>query len=150
MDNNSWRHPDVWEKDDLWIPDGKKRMKPTKQDCLRIMWEWCHRNKDMIADCDLIILEQQIRTPFIIMNTVVESLYFRKTRQVSAMTIAKFFELPKTREKKKKAGVNVTGNHVVLPPGYEKLDDLADAWMMAMWGLIQNNAISKKELVFLN
>ena len=25
VDNLSWREPVAWDKDDLWIPDGKKR-----------------------------------------------------------------------------------------------------------------------------
>lgn len=99
-------------------------------------------------ECDLIMLEKQMRTNFIVMNTVIQSLFFTRARVVSPMTVGSFFKLPKTREQKKAAGVNVCRRFALIDDVNQagKLDDLADAWMMCAYGLVQRGAISAKEL----
>lgn len=148
LDNNNWREPLVWQREDLWAPAKGKRSKPTKQNMLEITYEWCQRNQQMLRECDLIILENQIRTPFIIMNTVINSLYYTRVRSVSPMTIAAYFKFPTTREKKKAATVKFVNKHASFPVDNGKQDDYADAWCMAMHAMIKRGALSREELDF--
>ena len=148
VDNMSWKDPLVWRHEDLWAPARGKRSKPTKVQMVDLTYAWCRRNADMLQDCDVILLETQMRTPFIIMNTVIHSLYYSKVQVVSPMTIASFFQLPKTRDAKKAAGVRTVELHAEIPLQRYKADDLADAWLMAVYGLVQRGAISKQSLDF--
>lgn len=146
VDNLTWNQPLRWKKEDLWKPHPKRRVKPTKEDMVRLTWQWVQNNKGWLDECDVIILENQIRTPFIIMNAVIQALLFTKVQSVSPMTVAAFFKLPKTRELKKPAAVRVTQQYCVLDKSEAKPDDLADAWLMAVWGLIQAKGVSAKIL----
>lgn len=146
VDNFTYDVPLKWVKEDLWKPHPTRRAKPTKEQMVALTVTWCRRNKAMLDACDLIVLENQIRTPFIIMNTVIQALYFDKAQTVSPMTIAAYFNMPKTREAKKLAAVRIAKTHCTMQEGVEKLDDLADAWLMAVWGLIAAKGVSAKIL----
>ncbi len=146
VDNNNWRQPLVWNKVDLWAPAAGKRGVPTKDDLVRITHEWCRSNWKLLRGCDCIILENQLRVPFIIINTVIQALFFNKCSVVHPMTVAAFFKLPKTRAEKKVAGVLTVGAYAQIDTQRGKVDDLADAWLMAVWKLVQQGAVSAKEL----
>ncbi len=146
VDNFTWNAPLRWKKEDLWAPEPGRRRKPTKEDILYLTYAWVDRNKSWLDHCDVIVLENQMRTPFIIMNTVIHTAFFNKTISVSPMTIAAYFKLPKTREAKKPAAVNVAKSYCVMDEKVVKPDDLADAWLMAVWGLIQKGGVSSKIL----
>ncbi len=146
VDNNNWRKPLVWQKVDLWAPAAGRRGVPTKDDVLRITHDWCRANWKLLRACDAIVLENQLRTPFIIMNTVIQALFLSRTTVVHPMTVASFFKLPKTRAEKKVAGILAVGAYAEIDTKSGKVDDLADAWLMATWKLVQLGAISVKEL----
>ncbi len=150
LDNTTWRAPLVWKKEDLWAPKPGRRAKPSKDDVLRLTYEWCMQNKQMLLDCDRIVLENQIRDPYIVMNTVIHTCFYSRTHSVSPMTIATFFKLPRTRREKKICGVETVKRFAMFPQDYEKVDDLADAWMMAVHELIALKALYREDLVFLN
>ena len=145
VDNTYWREPLVWRKEDLWAPKPQRRSVPTKEDIIVITMEWIAANRDALNDCDLIVLEKQMRTPFIITNTVINTCFYGKTVQVHPMTIGAYWKLPKTRARKKPAGVEVVSRHAVIPRT-AKPDDLADTWMMAVYYLISKGAISASQL----
>jgi Poxvirus A22 protein len=146
VDNNNWRKPLHWHKEDLWKPEAGKRGVPTKEDVVRITHEWCRLHWKQLRECDCIVLENQLRTPFIIMNTVIHALFFNRCSVVHPMTVAAFFKLPKTRAEKKAASVVAVGAYAEIDTQLRKVDDLADAWLMAVWKLVQEGAISRKEL----
>lgn len=100
----------------------------------------------MLSECDLIVLETQMRVPFIIMNTVINTMFFERTIQVHPMTVGSFYKLPKTRVAKKAGGVTFVRRFAEVPADKVKEDDLADAWLMAVFGLIAHKGISVKEL----
>ena len=147
VDNNHWREPRQWNRVDLWEPKAGRSRKPSTDDVVCITHRWCDENRQMLLECDVIMLEKQMRTTFIVMNTVIQSLFFTRTRVVSPMTVGSFFNLPKTREAKKAAGVSVCRKYARVDDVAQvgKLDDLADTWMMAMYGLVQRGALTASE-----
>ena len=62
------------------------------------------------------------------------------------MTVGTFWKLPKTREQKQAAGIATVKERHVEFPAYWKEDDLADAWLMAVYQLVQEGGLSKSEL----
>ncbi len=144
--NNHWRKPLHWQHEDLWAPQPNRRRAPTKTDIVRITVDWVRRRKHILDECDCIVLENQMRTPFIVMNTVIQSLYFNIVSIIHPMTVGTFWSLPKQREHKKTRGVQVTLAHTRNIPAAGKEDDLADAWLMAVYEMIQRQAIGKGEL----
>lgn len=144
-DNFTWRRPIQWTLVDLWPPAPGRRATPTTEDVVAVTHQWCADNDELLRSCDTIVIEKQMRTPFIVMCTVIQALYFSRVRVVSPMTVGAFFNLPKTRQAKKAAGVVVCKKHAVMED-VDKLDDLADAWMMTVWALVKRGAISAREL----
>lgn len=143
-DNTTWRKPLVWRKEDLWAPEVGRRGKPTLNDVVDITVAWCNRNRELLDSCDVIVLENQMRKPFIVMNTVIHGLFHSKTKSVHPMTVGSYFGLPKTREPKKKATVELCRRYAFIPEDGSKPDDLADAWQMCIWELVQSKALSAK------
>ncbi len=122
------------DKIDLWAPAPGRRRHPTRTDLVRITRDWCLTHGALLAASDRIVLEHQLRQPFILMNTVIQTLYYDKVVIVHPMTVGAHFKLPAKREAKKAKGIEVAQAHGVhLPAG--KQDDLADAWLMAKWQL---------------
>ena len=144
VDNFSWNAPLVWRKEDLW---GARKAKPTNRDIITFTRRWCENNREMLSNCDFIVLEKQMRTPFIVMNTVIQAHYFDPSKVVSPKTFCKYFKLPTKREAKKQATIELVEKHAIIPERYEKIDDLADAWMMAVWGLAERGGISKQDFL---
>lgn len=146
VDNLSWNAPLVWRKEDLW---GRRKGTPTNRDLIAITQTWCENNREMLGACDCILLEKQMRIPFIVMNTVIQAHHFNASEVISPNTFGAFFKLPKKRIPKKMATIELCQKHTIMPDQYDKIDDLADAWMMSVWGLIKRGAISKSEIIFL-
>lgn len=119
---------------DLWAPALGRRRKPTRTDLVKIARDWCEQHAALLSSSDRIVLENQIREPYIVLNTVIQTLYYNKTVVAHPMTVGAHFGLPHKRLAKKARGIEVAvANGVALPEG--KQDDLADAWLMARWGL---------------
>ena len=142
-DNTDWQQPRTWYTEDLWKKRPGRRTEPDKNDCVEIALLWCKRNKRILDAADAIVLENQMRTPYIIINATIQALYFAKCTVVHPMSVAAFWQLPKTRELKKAAGVAVVqANGAVLSRANEgKLDDMADAWLMAVYFLVELGAV---------
>lgn len=151
VDSENWRSAGVfpWERVDLWAPKAGRRKKPTKQDMIDITVDWLKRNDELVQQADLVVLEQQIRVPYIVQNAVINTYCYDKCRQVSPMTVAAAFQLPKTRAEKKEAAVRTTEDFLRAPLLGEKVDDLADAYLLALWGLVEVGGVSPLD-VFLN
>ncbi len=147
VDNNSYLSPLYWRNENLWRKKAGQRTKPTKEDIIRITHAWCMRNKSMLDGADVIILESQMRTPFELMNAVIFTLYIDKVKVVHPMTVASFWRLPKTRVLKKPAGVEVVQALNVIIPHSHKLDDLADAWMMAVHELVIKGCVGRTKVL---
>jgi len=144
LDSSGIDTPVEWKHEDLWAPKPGRRGKPNKDDLVEITYAWCVRNRDLLATCDGIILENQMRKGFIVMNTVIRTYFHDKTRVVHPMTVGSFFKMPKTRVQKKEFGVLLAKEHMPNWNCTTKADDLADAWLMACYGLVQMGALSKK------
>jgi hypothetical protein len=149
VDNTDWQAPSTWYAEDLWRKRPGRRSEPDKNDCVEIALLWIKRNKAMLDRADAIVLENQMRTPYIIINATVQAHYFEKCVVVHPMTVAAFWSLPKTRELKKAAGVaTVKANGVTIARDRGgKLDDMADAWLMAVYFLVELDAVRQNMLV---
>lgn len=93
--------------------------------------------KKLLTEADEIVLERQMTAKFQAVNHCIRFLYFGKTREVNPNTVRAFFRLPEKRREKKKAAVELVSNHAVLPVRKGKKDDLADAYLLAMYGAIE-------------
>lgn len=144
LDSNSIDRPVCWQHEDLWKPAPKRKTKPSKDDLVEITYQWCVRNCDLLKTCDEVILENQMRKGFIIMNTVIRTYFYDKARVVHPMTVGTFFKMPKTRAEKKIFGVRLVESFIPEWQCTAKADDLADAWLMAAYGLVQLGAVSKQ------
>lgn len=130
VDGNNWRSPLYWVNEELWPHD----FKPNNDDIVQVTVQWCQRNKAMLDQCDHIVLERQMRDRFLVMNAVIHALFFGKVQSVSPQGIGAYYRLPRKRPAKKHAGVAYARKFAQFPAG-EKIDDLADAWLMATWKL---------------
>ena len=149
VDRFSWKQPLHWRLEDLWPRRAGRRAKPQREDIIRFTMDWCQDHEDELKKADVIVLEKQMRVPFIVQNTVFRVLFPEKVRMVHAMTVGAYFKLPKTRDKKKAAAVEflqVSGIQFPRLPRYKKKDDLADAWLMAVYQLQQEGQVEKDEL----
>ncbi len=149
VDNTDWQQPAHWVAEDLWKPRKGRRSVPTNNDCVEQATYWVRANKKMLDEADAIVLENQMRDRFIIINTVIQSHYLEKTFVVHPMTVAAFWKLPKTRELKKEAAIEVVKRNGVeiTRKGGAKLDDLADAWLMAVYWMIELGAVRIAQVV---
>lgn len=146
VDSVCWQTPLAWGKADLWGWGPEKRRTPTKEQIVEITVQWVQDNQNLFAQADAVILENQMRTPFIIMNAVIHALHVRRVKVAHPMKVGSFWGLPKTRTQKKEAGIAVCRRNGATFPPNTKLDDLADAWLMAVWGLIQAGGLSIKSI----
>jgi hypothetical protein len=70
-------------------------------------------------------------------------LFYDKVRVVHPFTMCNFWGLPRTRAEKKAATVELVRHHIAVFPVSGKADDLADAWIMAVWHLIDLGVLAK-------
>lgn len=119
---------------DLWAPQAGRRRKPTRDDLVRVAYAWCAEHQDLLRASDIIVLENQIREPYVIINTVIQTLFITRTRVVHPMTVGAYWRLPVKREQKKARAVELVQQYGVALP-LAKRDDMADAWLMAEWQL---------------
>lgn len=97
---------------------------------------WCKENAEEFDAADLIVLERQHEPPLRMMNTVIRTLYPSTTVIVSPKTIAAKFKLSHIRKQKKQDAVKLVAKNLRIPDG-KKQDDLADAFLLAIWGCEQ-------------
>lgn len=135
VDNRNWRAPKRWVKVDIL---GKNK-KPSVDVIVKCTVKWVRDHAYWFESADAVVLENQLRTPFIVMNAVISALHLEKVVVVHPLKVGRFWNLPTTRAAKKKAAVAcVAQNGAVFPAvASGKYDDLADAWLMAVWMLIE-------------
>lgn len=148
VDNNNWKSPIAWYCEDLITRSGLNGKKPTRHDYVTMAYRWVERNRQLIDTCDVVALERQMRTPFIIMNATITALCYGRVQELHPVTVGNFWQLPRDRLRKKPAGVSVCQRNTErdFPPGV-KVDDLADAWMMAVYAMVKREALSKTTLL---
>lgn len=105
---------------------------------MQLATEWCDRNEAVLKSSDLVVLENQIRTPCIVLNAAIYARCFGRARVVHPMTVGAYWKLPTQREPKKAKAVEIvdTVTSGGFPRTYKR-DDLADTFLMAAWGMIQ-------------
>ncbi len=138
LDTAHLTEPLHWHVEDLWEARPSRRKTPTKEDLMQIATEWCDRNEPILRSSDLVVLENQIRTPCIVLNAAIFSRCYGRARVVHPMTVGAYWKLPTTRDAKKAKGIviaqQITRN--AFPRVYKR-DDLADTFLMAAWGMMQ-------------
>jgi len=139
------RQPKEWMRVDLLSHARNKS--PSTEDIVRLTVHWVRNHATWFNECDAIVLEKQMRTPFIVMNSVISALHLEKVHIVHPLRVGKFWGLPTTRAAKKKAAIaTVAQNGAVIPHDtHDKYDDMADAYLMAVYQLCQMNAVDKVE-----
>jgi hypothetical protein len=133
--------PPIWHKEQVCLEAA-----PKEQDIIRCMKVWINNNYITLKGASVIILETQLRDNFKCMNIVLQTM-FDHCHVVSPNTIGAFYRLPKKREFKKKAAVDLVKSILPIPPNFQKQDDLADCYLMALWGLLYCGAISREEIL---
>ena len=141
VDSENWQSPTQWQLQDLWKFKVGRRNTPTRDDLVEMMVKWYERNKTMIDTVDYVVLENQMRTPFIVMNVVLQTLMYGKVTIVHPMTVGAFWKLPVTRAEKKAKGVKICEQFTGKKLKGEKVDDLADSWLMAVWLLHKHKGV---------
>lgn len=136
MDTAHLRQPLQWHVEDLWQPTPQRRRQPTKEDLMRIATEWCNRHEDLLRTSDVIVLENQIRTPCIVLNAAIYSRCHNRAYVAHPMTVGAYWKLPTTRDAKKARAVEIVYDLTNGEfPRANKRDDLADTYLMAAWGM---------------
>ncbi len=103
--------------------------------------------KKLLDEADEIILERQMAMKFQSVNHCIRFLYFEKTKEVHPNTLRAFFKLPEKRRAKKKAAVDLVSSRVVLPIKTGKKDDLADAFLLALYAGAQEGLVKTSRWV---
>jgi len=150
LDTAHLQQPLQWHVEDLWLPNPQRRRQPTKEDLMQIATEWCDRNEQVLRTSDVIVLENQIRTPCIVLNAAIYSRCHGKARVVHPMTVGAFWKLPTSREAKKARAVVIVDSIVRGNfPRASKRDDLADTYLMAAWGMCQQGVATKEDFLLM-
>lgn len=147
VDRFDIRSPVVWRLEDLWAPAPGRRRHPTKVDSVGMAVRWVRANFDMLRTCDAIVLENQMRETFIVLNSAIHALLYDRVDVVHPMTVGTFWGLPTDRENKKLQGIACCKANGARLAETGKQDDLADVWLMAVYYLHLKGAIPLSSLV---
>ena len=123
----------------------------TRNDIFHAIMAWCDRNQDMLNSVDHIVLEEQLQKRFISANAALRGRFHDKnTEVVSASVVAKLFSMTKRQcnNKKQRAIEICRGFNFQFPRVRkgQKLDDMADAALMAVWKMCKLGFIDEEEL----
>ncbi len=123
-----------------WVNEALFKGEFSEEKLVHAIFAWINRPaiRELLTEADEIILERQMTMKYQAVNHCVRFLYFAKTREVHPNTIRAFFRLPEKRSAKKKAAVDLVSDHAILPVKKGKKDDLADAYLLAMFGAIES------------
>ena len=140
------QNPIVWMHVDLF-PRRRDKGKPTSVEIVTATVHWLRGHRALLESCDVIVLENQMRTPFEILNAVVSAHYLEKVEVLNPRTVGRFWGLPSQRAPKKKAGVScVAQNGCQFPPvRNKKYDDVADAWLLAVYAAVHRGEVEHVE-----
>jgi len=118
--------------------------KGTMDNCYEAILNWVTRHFKLFLACDAVILERQMKKKFIVMNTVVRTIFRGKSFMVAPTTVQRFFGLPRGRAFKKQAAIELCNEQLDgLPQVKQKQDDLADAALLALYHLYKVSALEK-------
>lgn len=140
LDSQNLFRPYYWKNSPLFTgPFSEERL-------ARAVYEWITdpEVEKLLAEADVIVLERQMQKRFQAVNHCVRFRHFEKTVEVNPNAVGKFFNLPLDRKPKKKAAVELVSSHVVLPVRKGKKDDLADAFLLALFKQIENRRDEKQ------
>lgn len=128
------------EKPYFWVNEPLFKDNFSEEKLCQEIFKWINtpKIKNLLETADQIILERQMTMKFQAINHCIRFLYFGKTKEINPKTFAAFFGLPQTRKEKKKAAVEKVTSRVVLPIKKGKKDDLCDAFLLAMVGILQS------------
>lgn len=146
VDTLCWRDPVQWQVRNICA--GNKRTMPTEDEARTAVANWVALFGASFAHVDAVVIERQMREPFKTIVTAIHTwFYSKRPTVVHPMTVASVFNLPKQRVAKKAATVALVQRYATIPPRLnDKLDDLADAWLLGVWALIELGGISKLEI----
>ena len=127
------RFPTHWRNEDIFPRKGR----PSEDDIFRISLAWVRRNRALLENVTLIVIERQMQARFKIMTTVIRSIYPEKTILVTPNQMTAHYGLTNQRDQKKIEAVcwcRVLFDRAV-PAHPTKQDDLADAALLALMAL---------------
>lgn len=90
-----------WHHADLYPRGGKI----TRHQVRRLTRDWVAAHHQMLKAADKIVVESQIKTKFIVQETVIYSVFPKKTVFVHPLSVSRKFHLPMTRDEKKLATI---------------------------------------------
>lgn len=124
----NWRVPIAWSVERIMSPPY------SEENLWKAIFAWCQRNESLLKSSTHIVIERQMEAPFIVIATTIRTLYPKTTIIANPKTVGKLFGLPTKRTEKKKAAVELVRKNVEFPEGSQKKkDDLADAYLLALW-----------------
>jgi len=122
---------------------------PIRWACVRIMeekfseekffkaaYDWVQSDmmKPIFEAVDRIVLERQMTPKFAIVNHIIRALYYHKTVEYNPQTVGSHFGLARDRATKKKDAIRIVSAVAAFPVSKKK-DDLADAYLLAIYDL---------------
>jgi hypothetical protein len=125
-----------WSSPIRWTNERILEGKYTEEKLWSVTYQWCRENREFLGEASMIVLERQIEAPFKMMNTVIRTLYPNTAVVISPKTISAKYGRSHTRKEKKQEAVELVSKNVMLPRAKKK-DDLADSYLLALWGLQQ-------------
>lgn len=113
--------------------------KYSEERLFKACYEWVKSEKmsTIFNRANRIILERQMTLKFQMINHIIRALYYEKTVERNPTTVGAFFRFPRARSEKKSAAIRLVSLNAALPPG-KKRDDLADAYLLAIYELWDN------------
>lgn len=97
-------------------------------------YRWVRRKRELFERADRIVLERQMTPKFAVINIMIRTLYYDKAVEYNPQTVGAHFGFPRDRESKKRAAVSLVGQNAAFPQ-VKKKDDLADAYLLAIYDL---------------
>jgi hypothetical protein len=112
--------------------------KPSRRSLFDLTIKWCEQNAAVLESADIIVLETQMRKQFEVMNTIIMARYPHKSVELAPATLCAVYRMPRKRDEKKLATQKLVRELFPqllesLASQHKKLDDLADAILMAHW-----------------
>jgi hypothetical protein len=123
----NWRNPIKWTNERILSE------KMTHEKLWQATYNWCRENEKILGEASMIVLEQQHEAPLQLMVCTIRTMFPHTAVVVNPMSVAAKYGLPRKRAEKKKATVELVAKNVRIPAAKKK-DDLADSYLLAIWG----------------
>ena len=135
LDEKSMSKPVYWDNSPLFTGEF------SQERLVQAIYAWINTPdiKAMLQTADWIVLEKQLVQKYQAVNYCIRFLYFAKTIEVAPATMSAYFKMAKTRKEKKKDAVALTASNSPFWIKKGKKDDLADAYLLACYGIFQTN-----------